>query len=150
MEAQYNAGFGAIRAVLPKDGIPQFKGINSLKSGRDLWGLCRRPSRASYPYSEPLSNLCFLIPVGLYSAKYSIQTRRVFRRKPKQKLRRHGAQRAEDQVRPNRRTTRGARPHSLLGSHALDVYGPFDPVIDGSGALDPVQDASHGLGPEPQ
>ncbi|PKI40923.1 hypothetical protein CRG98_038688 [Punica granatum] len=54
-------GFSATRTVLCKDGGSRLKGINSLKSDGDLWGPNRRSNRATYPYSEPLSNLCFLI-----------------------------------------------------------------------------------------
>ncbi|PKI45881.1 hypothetical protein CRG98_033680 [Punica granatum] len=49
--------------MLRKDRGSRLKGINSLKSGRDLWGPNRRSNRATYPYSEPLSNRCFLISV---------------------------------------------------------------------------------------
>ncbi|PKI39933.1 hypothetical protein CRG98_039677 [Punica granatum] len=50
-------GFGTTGTVLHKDGGSRLKGVNSLKSSGDLWGPNRRPNRATYPYSEPLSNL---------------------------------------------------------------------------------------------
>ncbi|PKI53607.1 hypothetical protein CRG98_025998 [Punica granatum] len=53
-------GFSTTGTVLRKDGGSRLKGVNSLKSGGDLWGTNRRSNRATYPYSEPLSNLCFL------------------------------------------------------------------------------------------
>ncbi|PKI06864.1 hypothetical protein CRG98_049608, partial [Punica granatum] len=53
-------GFGTIGTVLYKDGGSRLKGVNSLKSSWDFWGPNRRSNRATYPYSEPLSNLCFL------------------------------------------------------------------------------------------
>ncbi|PKI39219.1 hypothetical protein CRG98_040388 [Punica granatum] len=56
-------GFSTTGTVLYKDGGSRLKGVNSLKSGGDLWGSTRLSNRATYPYSEPLSNLCFLISV---------------------------------------------------------------------------------------
>ncbi|PKI40430.1 hypothetical protein CRG98_039178 [Punica granatum] len=56
-------GFSATGTVLRKDGSSQLKGVNSLKSGGDLWGPNQRYNCATYPYSEPLSNMCFLILV---------------------------------------------------------------------------------------
>ncbi|PKI33697.1 hypothetical protein CRG98_045912 [Punica granatum] len=53
-------GFSTTGTVLRKDEGSRFKGVNSLKSSGDLWGPNRRSNRATYPYSEPLSNLCFL------------------------------------------------------------------------------------------
>ncbi|PKI63281.1 hypothetical protein CRG98_016326 [Punica granatum] len=53
-------GFSATGTVLRKDEGSRLKGVNSLKSGGDLWGPNRRSNRATYPYSEPLSNLYFL------------------------------------------------------------------------------------------
>ncbi|OWM77468.1 hypothetical protein CDL15_Pgr016865 [Punica granatum] len=53
-------GFSATGTVLRKDGGSRLKGVNSLKSSGDLWGPNRRSNRATYLYSEPLSNLCFL------------------------------------------------------------------------------------------
>ncbi|PKI79451.1 hypothetical protein CRG98_000198 [Punica granatum] len=53
-------GFSTTEAVLRKDEGSRLKGVNSLKSGGDLWGPNRRSNRATYPYSEPLSNMCFL------------------------------------------------------------------------------------------
>ncbi|PKI57550.1 hypothetical protein CRG98_022021 [Punica granatum] len=59
-------GFSTIGTVLCNDGGSRLKGVNSLKSGGDLWGPNRRSNRATYPYSEPLSNLCFLKSVVGY------------------------------------------------------------------------------------
>ncbi|PKI50530.1 hypothetical protein CRG98_029084 [Punica granatum] len=43
---------------LTRDGGSRFKGVNSLKSSEDLWGLVRWQSRLDpFPYSEPLTNL---------------------------------------------------------------------------------------------
>ena len=51
-------GFGTTGTVLRKDGGSRLKGVNSLKSSGDLWGPNRRSNCATYPYSEPLFNLC--------------------------------------------------------------------------------------------
>ncbi|PKI74230.1 hypothetical protein CRG98_005351 [Punica granatum] len=40
------------------DGGSRLKGVNSSKSSGALWGPNRRSNRATYPYSEPHSNLC--------------------------------------------------------------------------------------------
>ncbi|PKI65043.1 hypothetical protein CRG98_014512 [Punica granatum] len=53
-------GFSTTGIVLRKNGGSRLKGVNFLKSGGNLWGPNRRSNRATYPYSEPLSNPCFL------------------------------------------------------------------------------------------
>ncbi|PKI68507.1 hypothetical protein CRG98_011103 [Punica granatum] len=47
---------------LTRDGGSRYKGVNSLKSGEDLWGPVRWHSRLDpFPYSEPLTNLASYI-----------------------------------------------------------------------------------------
>ncbi|PKI57544.1 hypothetical protein CRG98_022015 [Punica granatum] len=52
--------FSTTGTVLRKDRGSRLKGVNSLKLSGDLWGPNLRSNRATYPYSEPLSNMCFL------------------------------------------------------------------------------------------
>ncbi|PKI64869.1 hypothetical protein CRG98_014736 [Punica granatum] len=48
----------SVGTVLSMDGGSRLKGVNSLKSSKDLWGLVRWHSRLDpFPYSEPLTNL---------------------------------------------------------------------------------------------
>ncbi|PKI34665.1 hypothetical protein CRG98_044944 [Punica granatum] len=47
---------------LTRDGGSRLKGVNSLKSSKDLWGPVRWHSRLDpFPYSEPLTNLASYI-----------------------------------------------------------------------------------------
>ncbi|PKI68227.1 hypothetical protein CRG98_011363 [Punica granatum] len=59
----YNSNKGRDIVAVDQDGGPRLKGMNSLKSGVDLLGLCYWPSRVSYLYLEPLSHLSFLLSV---------------------------------------------------------------------------------------
>ncbi|PKI66115.1 hypothetical protein CRG98_013473 [Punica granatum] len=58
MEAQHDAWFSTNGTVLFRDGGPRLKGVNSLKSGKALWGPNPQSNRTTYPYSDPLSIMC--------------------------------------------------------------------------------------------
>ncbi|PKI73578.1 hypothetical protein CRG98_006026 [Punica granatum] len=50
--------FSAIGKLLTRDGGSRFKGVNYLKSSKDLWRPVQWHSRLDpFPYSEPLTNL---------------------------------------------------------------------------------------------